>query len=342
MSETPATTAAPATTTTTEETQPAATAEQAGTTTAGREFDFKEVTLGSLAKNTALYVSTTTKLEEAMKIMKNHKFSSIPVYDKAKKEFVGTLDYFAIMAYVAFGEFKKALVQSDLASITFEKQLVGELVALSKEGNRVWVFEPTDNLETILEPMSKGVHRVTVNKKKGQKRAVITQRDVIEYLNKWIDSQKSFGRKYDLFTKKIGELSLGKTPAVTVPMATTAIDAFQKMYKEDISSLGIVDESGSLVANLSVTDLRWLNHDQKLPAIFLPVMLFLHEVHGENQPRKPVVVDDTATLPVVVARLVETRVKRVWVIDGPGKPTGVITLTDVISKFCSVDVTLLN
>jgi len=342
MSETTATTT-PAAAAPAGETKPAETpAGEQPQQEAGRGFDFKDVTLGSLAKNTALYVSTTTKLEEAMRIMKNHKFSSIPVYDKANKNFVGTLDYFAIMAYVAFGEFKKALVHSDLAHITFEKQLVGELVALSKEGNRVWVFEPTDNLETILEPMSKGVHRVTVNKKKGQKRAVITQRDVLEYLHKWIESEKTFGRKWDIFSKHIGELSLGKTPAVTIPAETTAIEAFQKMYKEDVSSLGIVDETGALIANLSVTDLRWLNHDEKLPSIFFPVLLFLHEVHGGDQPRKPVVVDDTATLPSVVARLVETRVKRAWVIDGAGKPTGVISLSDVISKFSAADVTLLK
>lgn len=128
--------------------------------------------------------------------------------------------------------------------------------------------------------------------------------------------------------KTITELQLGSNSVISVPSDTIALAAFKKMAEENISALAIVDkENGKLVGNLSASDLRSLNA-QKLPSIVRYVGNFLVVQYGYV--KKPLTVTTNSTLDDVIQIILDKKVHRVWIIDEDRKPTGVITLTDVL------------
>jgi len=63
----------------------------------------------------------------------------------------------------------------------------------------------------------------------------------------------------------------------------------------------------------------------------MPVMTYLQELHLTST--HPIVVRPDDTLKSVVYKVLSHRIHRVWVIDDDCKPTAVITLGDILSKF---------
>jgi len=306
-----------------------------------RDFDFKLVKIQEVAKHNCVRATPTTSVAEALRSMKKNRVSSLLIYDKSVRKYIGAVNCFALMGYIAFGDFKKFLIKGDLEKLSYEKMPISELMPLSKETEYMWTYDPDTDLEAVLEPLSKGIHRVTMNKVKGNpnKRKLLSQRDVFEYLYKWCDTQKVAGRKIPLLDANVRELNFAnQSQVITVSEETPAIEAFQKMYNADIQAVGITNETGAIVGNLSVSDLRNLTMNYKLPFVFLPVLLFQREING-REPPLPVVVSTKDTLWEVMGKLLHTNYKRVWIIDN-NLPIGVITLTDIITKFAQQDVTL--
>jgi len=277
------------------------------------------------------------------------------------------------LVYIAFGSFKKELLKSDLEveNMSFGKMLAGDLLSISDSDRFIWNFEACDSLEAVLEPFSKGVHSIIVNKHRkhhstgtsgeqcktepieGQvekssmvgvvghptshvKHRLLSQIDVVRFLYHW-----ACDLCLPMLQRNLGELSLVASlkgsSVVVVPETFTALDAFQKMYHSKVNSVAIVNGEGKIIANLSTSDIRYLTND-KFTSLFLPVLLFLHSLHGQGAP-KPITVHACSTLDEAMLKMVTAKVKRVWVIDSAEAPVGVVTLTDIISKFAAQDVT---
>lgn len=301
-----------------------------------RSFNFEDVKLSDIAKSTCIKCSPTTTVSEALNTMKKYRISAIPVYNKKEKKYIGTIDYFAIMAYVAFGSFKQQLIKDELSQINFEKLAIGDLMSLSKETSFLWEYDGSKSLESILEPLCKGVHRVAVKKVKGDhsKRKIISQRDVVHYLFKWAAAQKSCGKYIEFLDATLEDLNLTKngSPVASVLESTPALEAFQKIYCQEVQAVAITDEKGEIVGELSVSDLRNLDQNKKLPAIFLPTRVFLHELNVKKD-TYAITLDPKDTLFTTMEKLVRFNRKRAWVVGKDRVPQGVVTLSDIISKF---------
>jgi len=104
------------------------------------------------------------------------------------------------------------------------------------------------------------------------------------------------------------------------------------MAREHMSALGVVDEKGELIANLSASDLRGLTSNL-IHRLMMNVLDFLKESHRGNIP--PVIsVTDRYTVREIMTKMLAFNVHRIWIIDGYNmKPIGVMTLTDIISLF---------
>eukprot|EP00471_Norrisiella_sphaerica_P013224 CAMPEP_0184503394 /NCGR_PEP_ID=MMETSP0113_2-20130426/51868_1 /TAXON_ID=91329 /ORGANISM="Norrisiella sphaerica, Strain BC52" /LENGTH=179 /DNA_ID=CAMNT_0026892887 /DNA_START=620 /DNA_END=1159 /DNA_ORIENTATION=- len=165
---------------------------------------------------------------------------------------------------------------------------------------------------------------------------IITQSDVLNYL----DQHKSeIGPTIDA---KIEDLGLydPKKGVVTVTSDTVAMDAFQKMFKDGLSCVGIVDNEGVMVGNLSVSDLRGLNAD-RFSNLTYGVSKFLKIAKALSRPYATVLnsrlnnlralaMKQGGTFKELLDLVVKNRVHRAYVIDDKCKPVAIITLSDIL------------
>jgi CBS domain-containing protein len=94
-----------------------------------------------------------------------------------------------------------------------------------------------------------------------------------------------------------------------------------------------VNDSGAIVGNVSVSDVRALATDVLTPggadaALSMPVMTFLGR--GLEAPRAPITVKAADSLATLTSVMDGAHVHRVHVVDDAGKPIGVVTAMDVL------------
>ena len=102
------------------------------------------------------------------------------------------------------------------------------------------------------------------------------------------------------------------------------------MAADQKSSLGLTDPAtGKLVGNLSASALRALHSPEAYPTLLQSAADFQAAQHGGALPAVPAVTAD-ATFGQLLDLLVGSKLHRAYVVDGEGKPTSIITLTDVL------------
>jgi CBS domain-containing protein len=115
-----------------------------------------------------------------------------------------------------------------------------------------------------------------------------------------------------------------------VPATLSALEAFGRMAADQKSSLGLTDPaSGKLVGNLSASALRALHSPEAFPTLLQSAADFQAAQHGGALPPVPAITAD-ATFGQLLDLLVGSKLHRAYVVDGEGKPTSIITLTDVL------------
>lgn len=133
--------------------------------------------------------------------------------------------------------------------------------------------------------------------------------------------------------KTVEDLELDDGAVFTVTTDTPALNAFGTLVRDKKSSVGIVDETGKLVGNLSVSDVRALRSPAAFASLRLGVADFLAEARGPATPRGTglvVTVSPKTTFIEVLQRLTPMHLHRVYVVDADNKPVSIITLTDVL------------
>jgi len=246
----------------------------------------------------------------------------------------------AIAFQGCFEKFKGAPQQlADIRKPDFEKLLktslfsaaAESLLGVSEEGKRVWEHPEDTPLDKILEIFSKGVHRTIVLTKAG-KRRILSQSDVVNFLK---DHSSELGDICEQPLNKLGLLQEAKGELVKMTMYESALVGFQRLYNQgwEVLSLPILDKTGDIVATLSASELRGLNHEN-FGILLLPVLDFLREVTGGARP--VIMARPSAPLGEVIRKVVFGRVHRVWIVENH-KILGVVSLSDILCKFSPYD-----
>lgn len=272
-------------------------------------------------------IDMTTTLDEALQLLHGENISSVPVYNAFSKEWVGLLTIHDILYYVAFKDFD----EDGQVSEQFDNgnQAAGNLI--EQTDCPFPIAGLSDTVEDLLEPLSKGYHRILVrlpvdeasdNAPESEFR-VVSQTDILR-CGLLFDCAASWG-------KTIGELGLVKNAVVTMTSDETALQGFKRMATRDVSALAVVSaETGKLVTVLSSSDLRGLTSNLML-RVTMPVIQFLKETrHGRI--RKAVCVTADVTLREATHKIVFGGVHRVFVTDDENRPIGVLSATDVIAQ----------
>ncbi|KAL4431250.1 hypothetical protein ABPG75_006506 [Micractinium tetrahymenae] len=254
------------------------------------------------------------------------------------------------------------------AQLVYQAQLGNTLLEVVREGfvhpvddlacHRLAVFQPSGSEEEgkdvvmgggsgVLGPMTAadGVGLQVTH--------IVSQSDMLRFLHK---HQAQLGST--LLGSTLQQLGLQGKRVLCVPADLAVIDALAGMVDARVPAVAVIDseESGRLVGNLSISDLRGLqpSHFEQLGE---PVGDFLRDggwregarwqgasllggvavkfgiKSPESLPHEPplAVCRLDSTFGEVLALLAGRHLHRLFVVDGEGRPVGVVSLTDILS-----------
>jgi CBS domain-containing protein len=205
--------------------------------------------------------------------------------------------------------------------IAFDVQAV---VDFSGANPWVPVEESASLLEVVQVMDSKALHRVPVLRG-GKCVSVISQSTVIEFV---LSKESAVGA---LFSKSVSQLHAGGLGGLTrllisVKESDTMQTAFSKILQYNIHAVAVTDNEGKLVANISVSDLQ---HILKWDLEYLSVSVAtFFEKLGKQHPL--VTCTNDTMFSEVLKRLVKEKVHRCFVVDASGRPTDLVTTTNVM------------
>jgi CBS domain-containing protein len=288
-------------------------------------------TIGPLVadKTHTFTASNNDSIETVLGKLCVHDLLSLPIVDAGSGQLLGTVSILDLLVFLAWGPYFESgeLDKSTATSLKNLDRPITQLLGLTAESRRLWIAEPTMTLTTLLEPFSKGIHRVLVPQKDDDGKStarILSQSDVVSYIyrNKQEIPQ--------IISKKLSELGIKPKPVISISKDTSALEGFKTMTVEKVAALAITDNNNKLIGNLSASDLRGIT-TRRLKKVVDPVTEFLETMHGAL--RDPITITLNDTLEIAMFRLVDQCVHRLWVVDDNKKPIGCVSLTDIIRIF---------
>mmetsp|Transcript_19020 Transcript_19020/g.53354 ORF Transcript_19020/g.53354 Transcript_19020/m.53354 type:complete len:311 (-) Transcript_19020:294-1226(-) len=280
------------------------------------------------SQGSVLFLKDNSTVQEAVDFLAEHRIISAPV--KTKDEVVGYVDMLDLVCFIVKVSPDKWCLDNDyLRSLqTAGRAISLELVSnvLNESGRDPYVplcqGDPATEAVTMF---SCGLHRVAViDRNSGELLHTLAQSDLARVL---AEELKRSACKH-IGAKSLKELGLSQTSPLVIDEHCNVLGALQKIDETRVSALGVVEANGKLIGNFSASDLVGL-YRKSLPDLTKPVDKYL--AHYSPRSLTPIVLTDDATLLDVVNTLVESKIHRVWLVDADGKPTGVVSLTDIAS-----------
>ncbi|KAI9144595.1 hypothetical protein BKA69DRAFT_1036130 [Paraphysoderma sedebokerense] len=146
------------------------------------------------------------------------------------------------------------------------------------------------------------------------------------------DAEKLKKLKTDLEHVKEHESDL-----IVVDTSTCALEAFRIMWLKKVSCVGVLNEQGKLVANLSASDIRLIaskpRNERLKPSAILYLLRPIEEYLRQDTDLtdlRPFRVSKSLDMSKVYKIMLDAYVSRVWVVDENDKPVGVITRRDLL------------
>ncbi len=224
----------------------------------------------------------------------------------------------------------RSLTTDDMSMImeranSFALRTIEERAVQNKSRKDPWkTIKVTDSLQKAINVLSL-FHHVALEKD-GKLVNVVSQMDVLRWLHSDPQRMGSAGRK------TLQGLHLHRKRVICVREGDLAVDAFYSIYRAGVSSAGVIDDQGKLVGALSVADLKLLAESFDFTQLLKPVKDFLGDEGSD-----PIAVHHFDTLGDCVAKMVTNHVHRVFVVGPGGFPMGVVSTTDVLRIFTSLE-----
>lgn len=245
--------------------------------------------------------------------------------DAKKGRYCAFIDMLDLVALLAQRFERSRLVAAGMSSALEEAPLtVADVADLSKH-NPFAPIEENASVLTCLQAMVAGkLHRVPVVVGDGELVTIVTQSQIVAYL------QSNRDLFLPLLNVSLGECKLGYKSVLTCGIEDLAINAFLRMHNAGVSGLAVVDGDGKVVDSLSDSDLKSIGrHADFVHHLYLPVPAFL----GLNldRPQSPATVNPTSTVGETLALLSGSHLHRVYIVDDDGTPAGIVSLIDIIA-----------
>jgi len=300
-------------------------------------------------------VPDTATIGDALQVMTKHRILSLPVVHSVTGMPLWVLGMFDLVAY-CISNFEAGDFQNDfyhkfvhLVSDKFKELSHRSISAIEASADYtldpVFVVDQHDSIaEAVKIMMTKKTHRVLVCSSTGELVNLITQSRVMQFLPGIIEGSPSS-------QKTVKELGLGEKNVISVNAKETAYCAFNEMVKNRVSGLAVVNDSGLLVGNISISDFKLCGYQSRFwDLLGLSVRDYMKEIIAkpevnirtqllyslglkEEIPLVKCHQDDS--LLVVVKLFSFYGVHRLFVVDDQRKPIAVISLTDLLREVVS-------
>jgi len=289
-----------------------------------------------------LTADCSATIRDTLKLMHENNILSVPVINNCTKPplALGFVDMFDVLSYL-IDSWDEAMSASQdhpertlHALFSLEKKFLHHTIADlpdRSDNNLFAAVVEEESASRLLKLYALGVHRVALINMQGEISTIVSQSDLIKFLN---DSKHLLGESANKSIRELGLIRGGELKVVSSEHPT--IDAFRMLATLNISAAPIINSQGSLVGTLSVSDLRALRKDP-LSTLLQPVRDFKELGVGNSI---NVVCGPNATLSDVLAMLAGTQVHRVWVTNNSNEPVSVISLTNVcecIATLCGME-----
>ncbi|KAG9296105.1 hypothetical protein G9A89_011958 [Geosiphon pyriformis] len=324
-------------------------AHREGITTERRDWTLVKV-IDLVVDQNVIVIDANTPIEEACESLIKNNISSAPVYDSNTQSFVGMFDWADVMSYLLIVLKKKNNWEQQQKS---EEELTSEFKDLIRlaiqcepvpvklasdlsNKNPFYSVMPETSLLHVVELFGSGSHRVAVLDANGNLKGLLTQSHVVQYL---YNNVTHFPKIEELFPKTVRDLNIGQGTVITARSNSFVLDALTMMNTNGLSSIGIIDDNGMLIGNISMSDLKYVFRGYRHSLMWKTTHQFLSHVRShqgleDGQDRYPVFdIRPTSTLGFTIAKLTATKAHRVWVVDERAQPIGVVSLTDILSVF---------
>jgi len=242
--------------------------------------------------------------------------------------FLDVLDIMTDLTHSANVSDSKRSVQEkiELLKSSAPKFLDQECETLMNASKRdPFIVHPADN--TVFEAIQDltKVHRVAVADV--NRWAVFTQSDVAKFVMKTINVAAT------PMHSSIQDVGITPSKPGSIDEHVSVASAMRFIRDSKLSGVAVLDKHNKILTNFSATDLLGIT-ENKFPYLMLPVFEYLNKMRGHNVPPVTCRMDDTVE--TLLYKMVFNRVHRIYVVDDHNKPTGVITLSDIMKFFSKI------
>eukprot|EP00736_Rhodelphis_marinus_P001844 Rmarinus@m.18864 len=291
-------------------------------------------------------------IEHALKILSREGVLSVPVRASDSIDYIGFVDMLDILTFImrmyttgtnetpeeGWAPFLTDFETLEHRGVRFGIKPVSQVINESNNDPFLPVYGHGTLLQAADEVFSQGVHRAPVLDENNHMVNIISQSDIIKYL------AEDISKLGPLQNMTVGELDLGSVPPATMSIRAQAIHGFYLMLFNKVSAIAITnDTGGEILGNLSISDLRSFKTEH-FSRLLEPVSSFIMKrinlPPGGPRPsievrQHPITVSRRSTFGSVLLKCALYRLHRVWVVDESHRPTGVISLTDIIKTVCT-------
>jgi CBS domain-containing protein len=321
------------------------------------------------AMDRLLFLSKDDTVGDLLSLLTKHGILSAPIYDDDANMFAGSVDVLDLVTYCV-----KQMGRGTLIDDTYFKRTpVGKIVNIS--GRNRW--RPIDRrapLRILFDTLSlPDVHRVpVVDNKEGKPEqkvlGLVTQSQVLGWL--WEQREK------EGFPQDIRRLKLKnwKSPVICgtdmlwlVEKETALAEAFHTIKRQRVTGVGVVNEAGELMGNVSASDIKVgvASGKQLLDMLTMSLEQFLTlkgslmiDIDRPLSHRQPITATPEDTMEQVLEKLITHRIHRLWIVESDGEgddadvsspageqsrkrtgrvPIGCVSLCDVLNELASFE-----
>jgi len=169
------------------------------------------------------------------------------------------------------------------------------------------------------------LHRAAVVNDAGEFTGIITQSKIIRYFAPYV-------KHFDFGNSTVDVLGLGKRSPVILQETDTISHAIQTIFEKKVSSAAIVDAQNKYIGSFCASDLKQFGDR---PTVEEMLKLTMKDFHSriKHTGEYPAVAQKSTLCHVVVEKMDQLKIHRIYLVDNHYKPVGVVLLTDVIELF---------
>jgi len=280
-----------------------------------------------------VYFDTKDDLLECFRRLAKHNLHSAPVYNSDLMRWVGLLDWrsFAAALVNLCRAYPGKTLDEALRALVEENPTT--LIEMARQNPCFPVLEDSSARELIRGFGVSGVHSRPVMAKDDPFQIVgmISQSDVVKWLaqhNKELGPTLAERTILRVVEQEQEDLRVSKLEQVcSVREDTPMTGVLSTLVKFDISGLAVVNQSGKLVANISVSDLKHIVVSNNWESLFFSAGQFIQQKGA----RPLVTCSPKNSLAEVIDTLAKERVSRVYVTNSAHEPKAAVTRTDVMA-----------